>query len=283
MLTQDVIDSRLLTYINDACCDFWTINPYRLCDHNCTYCITKAQGVSVPTFSARQSMALIREALSVIPPALTFAIGGFSDAYPDAEEAFRVTRRILELLCAERRPFAVITKGALVERDIDLLVNNPRAMVVLSFSTLDDGLAAGFELGAPPPSRRWATLEKLTALGVRTEISLSPWLPGVTDIREVLARAPAGVPIRVERLKIVRANRSFPIGNRIYSQAEIDELYLMERAQYSPCARLMWEFDPRFCRSGAGEEHPWDVAVRQHEREILLLAERGKLLPAVVC
>jgi DNA repair photolyase len=176
----------------------------------------------------------------------------------------------------------VVTKGTLVERDLDLMTGNPCAKVVLSFCTLDDKLAANFDLNAPLPSRRWRTLETLVALGIETEISLKPWIPGVTDIDQILERVPSQVSIRIERLKIVRASRKFPVGNRVLSQVEIDKLYLLERAKYSGYSRLIWEMDVRFSQFSDAEEHPLELAMRQNQHEFGLLQKRGKLSPQIL-
>ena len=278
MLDPRILESRLFTYIRAGCCDFWTLNPYPRCDHNCSYCITQAQGASVPAFDKAQTLHLVGEALEHIPADLPIAIGGISDAYPNSERRFGLTRSILALLNAHNRAYSIITKGTVVERDMDLIAANAKAQVVFSFSSLDDAQARKYELDAPSPRARMALLKAMASQGIRTSVSLKPWMPGVTDVRAILDEVPAGVPVKIERLKIIRASRQFPIEGALYSQQDIDTLYLREQARFAGHDQLEWQLDATYSPGEVGEEHPLIAAERSRVKENARLLERGKLL-----
>lgn len=273
-----VVQSKLFEYIKGAECDFWSLNPYKLCDYRCTYCITNAQGKSAPVFDKRTLLKNVKEALSYIPPNLVIMIGSLSDAYPHAEEELEVTREVLRILNAEDRHYIIVTKGLAVGRDIDLLKENPKSIVTFSFSTLNDDLARGFELATHKPSARYALFEKFVHQGINARISISPWIPGVTDLEDFFRRIPAHIPITVERLKIVRKSRSFPILGKIFTQAEIDELYRKERDLYPHDSRVQWCMDKRFCQQKSDEEHPVTVIIKENVVNQNQLLQRGMLL-----
>ena len=256
MLTREVFESKIVAYNGGGHCDTWTINPYRLCDHRCTYCITGAQGKSVPTYDAQRTIEAIGEALEGIPNDRLIMVGGFSDPYPHAEEEHQITREILKFLNGQNRRYNIITKGLLVERDADLIKNNPICKIVLSFSTLDDELAKHVEPFVSPPSARLDLVKRLVAQGIRVAISMSPWIPSVTDIQAFIDNTQPPVQIHTDRLKIVRSSRTFSILGRSYTQREIDELFLKEKKKFAHHKRIHWHFDDSFSQTKEDEQHP---------------------------
>jgi len=278
MLENTTVDPKLFTYIKAGACDFWTINPYANCDHNCNYCITQVQGESKPVFAKEQLISLVEQALKQIPEGLPLAIGGISDAYPNSEDSFGVSRELLRVLNKHNRRYSVITKGTGIKRDIDLLLDNPSAQVVFSFSTLDERLARKYERNAPSPLDRLALLHELVAHKINTSISLKPWIPGVTNIQAFLDEVPDCVSLKLERLKIVRASRQFHIENIRFSQHEIDDLYLREKEKFAGESRLAWQFDRTYCANGTNPTHPIMQAWEKNRVENTKLFERGKLL-----
>lgn len=275
MIDRAVFDSHLVTYLPGGHCDLWSINPYKHCDFHCSYCITGAQGTSAPTFARESTLEIIRQSLKEIPHKLPVLVGGISDAYAYAEQEHKLTREILKILNAQNRTYTVVTKSTLIERDIDLLLQNPCASVSLSFSTMDDKLAKLFELKAPAPSARLKTLEKLLECGIDVRLSLSPWIPTVTNVQAFLDRVPAIVPINLERLKVIRSSRSFPVLGRVFRQSEIDTLYLLEQKKYSGYKQLSWMMDERFQQTEADIQHPRDIIVKNTDAVFQQLVHRG--------
>tara|TARA_R110002049_G_scaffold9747_10_gene48868 strand:+ start:344 stop:1126 length:783 start_codon:yes stop_codon:yes gene_type:complete len=245
------------------------VNPYKLCDYRCTYCITRVQGRSAPTVASQaEALSCLSEALDKIPGDQTILVGGISDAYPLAESEFEITRNILKLLISRRRKFCIVTKSTLIERDADLLKDYRDGRVEFSFSTLDDSIAALYELQAPSPSSRMALLHDFFSKGIRVTVALRPWIPQVSDVRAFLEATPDTVDIGLERLKIMRNSRTFSIAGRTLTQAQIDSQYLLAREQFSDCKRLQWSMDERFSSDSNDNEHPVSIIVRENQKTL---------------
>lgn len=184
-----------------------SINPYRGCEHGCIYCYARqthaylelSPGLDFETrlFAKRNAAELLKEELA--KPAYRpqpIAFGTNTDAYQPIERRYRIMRELVEVLAACDHPLTVVTKSALVERDLDLLA--PMAAknlvkVFVSVNTLDHALARRLEPRAASPRRRIATLKALAAAGVPCGVMVAPMIPGLTDksIEEVLEAAAA--------------------------------------------------------------------------------------------
>ncbi|WP_101068082.1 PA0069 family radical SAM protein [Roseovarius salinarum] len=172
-----------------------SVNPYRGCEHGCIYCFARpthawlglSAGLDFETrLIARPGIAdtLRRELAAPGYRVAPIAIGTNTDPYQPVEEAWRVTRACLEVLEYARHPVAIVTKGALVERDLDILSRMAArglARVGISLTTLDAGLARRLEPRAPGPARRLATIRALAQAGVPVRAMTSPVIPGLTD------------------------------------------------------------------------------------------------------
>jgi DNA repair photolyase len=172
-----------------------SINPYRGCEHGCNYCYARpthhflglSAGLDFETriFIKHDAAELLKDALArpgYRPTPL--ALGSNTDPYQPVERRLQVTRRILEILADARHPVSIVTKSALVVRDLDLLVPMAReglASVAVSLTTLDGDLARRLEPRAAAPHRRLATMRELSSAGVPTSLSLAPVIPGLTD------------------------------------------------------------------------------------------------------
>jgi DNA repair photolyase len=173
----------------------WSINPYRGCYHGCAYCYARPTheylGFGAGTDFERKIIVkldaaeLLRERFE--RPAWTgetLMFSGVTDCYQPLEAAYGLTRACLEVCAEYRNPVSIITKGALVRRDVDLLARLAReasASVALSLAFNDDELARAIEPWASPPSRRLAAIAALAEAGVDVGISLSPIIPGLND------------------------------------------------------------------------------------------------------
>ncbi|MBA2691929.1 MAG: PA0069 family radical SAM protein [Rubrobacter sp.] len=114
----------------------------------------------------------------------TLAMSVATDAYQPVERKLEITRRCLEVLAEFRNPVAIVTKNHLVTRDIDLLselAENNAASVMVSLTTLDDDLRRRMEPRTSSPSRRLATIEKLSGAGIPVGVMAAPVIPGLTD------------------------------------------------------------------------------------------------------
>lgn len=182
-----------------------SINPYRGCEHGCVYCFARpshaylglSPGLDFETrlVARPQSADVLRRELSArryrVAP---IAIGTNTDPYQPIDRDLQITRQCLHVLEDFSHPVAVVTKGTLIERDIDILARMAArglARVGVSVTTLDAGLSRRMEPRAPSPARRLATIRALTQAGIPVRIMTSPIIPGLTD-HEVEALLQAG-------------------------------------------------------------------------------------------
>ena len=172
-----------------------SINPYRGCEHGCIYCFARPThaflGLS-PGLDFESRLIARPDAPEVLERELraksyrpaVIAIGTNTDPYQPIEREYRIMRRILEVLRDYRHPVAVVTKGALIERDIDILGQMGRdglARVGVSITTLDSEVSRRMEPRVPSPVRRMKTIERLAQAGCPVHVMVSPVVPALTD------------------------------------------------------------------------------------------------------
>ena len=172
-----------------------SINPYRGCEHGCVYCFARpthaylglSPGLDFETrlFYKSDAAALLRRELA--RPAYRcapVALGINTDAYQPLERRLGITRQILEVLREHAHPVTLVTKSALIERDLDLLAELARddlVQVMVSITTLDRELARTLEPRAAAPQRRLETLRRLNEAGVPAGVLVAPLIPVLTD------------------------------------------------------------------------------------------------------
>ena len=172
-----------------------SINPYRGCEHGCSYCYARpahaymglSPGLDFESklFAKPNAAALLRAELSArgYEPK-TIALGANTDAYQPIERERRITRAILEVLAEFNHPVGIVTKSALVTRDIDILAAMAKkglVKVALSVTSLDPKLARAMEPRASTPAKRLAAIEQLSAAGIPTVVMVAPIIPAVND------------------------------------------------------------------------------------------------------
>ena len=186
-----------------------SINPYRGCEHGCVYCYARpshaylnlSPGLDFETrlFAKVNAAELLRAELA--KPGYVcdaIALGSNTDPYQPIEREYRITRSILEVLADYEHPVAIVTKNAMVERDIDLLAamaEKRLARVFLSIATLDHDVSRPMEPRTSAPRRRLEAIRRLAAAGIPTGVVVAPVVPFLTDhdIERVLeAAAEAG-------------------------------------------------------------------------------------------
>src|SRR6267378_1533666 len=184
-----------------------SINPYRGCEHGCVYCYARpthaylglSPGLDFESklFAKPDAPRLLERELSEpnYSPRM-IAIGTNTDAYQPIERQHQVMRRILEVLERFGHPVGIVTKSALVLRDLDILSRMAQrnlVKVALSVTTLDPKLARVMEPRAATPSRRLEALRQLTAAGVPASVMVAPVIPALNDaeIERILDAAAA--------------------------------------------------------------------------------------------
>ncbi len=206
----------------------WSLNPYRGCYHGCSYCYARPShqwlGWGAGTDFERRlvvktnAAALLRKAFARRSwRGERIAFSGVTDCYQPLEATYGLTRACLETCLAHRNPVVVITKGALVRRDIDVLAGLAReahAIVYLSIPFATEEGARALEPWASPVAQRFEAIAELSAAGVTTGVSLSPLVPGLND---------ADVPEILERARDAGATHAFQILLRL--PAEVDGVF----------------------------------------------------------
>jgi DNA repair photolyase len=186
-----------------------SINPYKGCEHGCIYCFARpthaylnlSPGLDFETriFRKPDAPELLRRELSAksyIPGVIQLGIN--TDAYQPIERTERLTRRILEVLNEFEHPVAILTKSALIQRDLDILGEMAKKGLVkagVSITTLDRALARAMEPRAATPPKRLETIRALKCAGVPVSVMSAPIIPGLTchELESILeAAAEAG-------------------------------------------------------------------------------------------
>jgi DNA repair photolyase len=172
-----------------------SINPYRGCEHGCIYCYARpthcylghSAGLDFETrLYAKTNAALLLRAELAQPGYVPkiIALGTNTDPYQPIERRHEITRGILAVLEETRHPTGIVTKSALVTRDIDILARmaaDGLAKVALSVTTLDRALARRMEPRAASPQKRLEAIRQLSAAGVPTSVMVAPIIPSLTD------------------------------------------------------------------------------------------------------
>ncbi|MEM9584012.1 MAG: PA0069 family radical SAM protein [Pseudomonadota bacterium] len=199
-----------------------SINPYRGCEHGCVYCFARpshaflgmSPGLDFETrlIARPDAPDLLRKELqahSYRPRVI--AVGTNTDPYQPIEKERKIMRQCLEVFAAFRHPVAIVTKGVLIERDIDVLADLAQSNLVrvgISVTTLQRDLARKAEPRVPSPARRLKTIERLAEAGVEVRVMASPLIPGLTDHeleailkagREAGAVSASVIPLRLPR------------------------------------------------------------------------------------
>ena len=185
----------------------WTINAYRGCSHACEMCFARPTHTYLDMNAGKDFETKI--VVKVNAPQLlrkelrakrwtgeSIAMGTATDPYQRAEGKYKLTRDIIQTLIEYRNPFSILTKGTLILRDIDLLVEAAKVTEVttaFSIATLDEDVARKAEPGAPNPRKRMEAVAKLNAAGIPCGVLIAAVLPGISDgveqLREVVTAA----------------------------------------------------------------------------------------------
>jgi DNA repair photolyase len=264
---RSVLNSPASTHMG-----FWSINPYVGCEFGCTYCyardthkwtVERAVGrkggkndtvppyrpSALPPEEAFEKEILVKSdvagvlARTLNPARLagqSLVIGTATDPYQPAERRFRLTRSILEVLCAYRElSIEIITKSPLVIRDLEVLQALSRhneVNVNISLATADPRLARRLELRSPVPGARLRALRRLTEGGVYAGLIVAPIIPGITDDWAGLARLMEAAKEAGARYVIGSALRLGPAARRRFLpvlEREFPALYERYRRHYA--------------------------------------------------
>jgi len=222
-IVQDEVPRKVISYNASPDLGFdRSVNPYRGCEHGCVYCYARpshawlglSPGLDFDSRLVARPLApqvLAREIAArgyVVAP---IAIGTNTDAYQPVEQERRIMRGVLEVLAAHDHPVTIVTKGALIERDIDILAPMAAKGLVrvgISVTTLDPAVARAMEPRVPGPARRLRTIAALAGAGVPVRVMVAPVVPALTDHEmEAILAAAAGAGAVAARCIMLRLPR----------------------------------------------------------------------------
>ncbi|HEX5263797.1 MAG TPA: PA0069 family radical SAM protein [Phenylobacterium sp.] len=184
-----------------------SINPYRGCEHGCIYCYARpahaymglSPGLDFESklfFKPEAARLLERELANPRYQPEVIHIGGNTDPYQPQERRLRITRQVIEVLSRFNHPFSIISKSALILRDLDLIApmaERNLVRVAISVTSLDRKLARSMEPRAATPEKRLEAIRRLADAGVPTVVMFAPCIPALNDheMEAVLERAVA--------------------------------------------------------------------------------------------
>lgn len=173
----------------------YSLNPYRGCEHGCIYCFARpshaylglSPGLDFETrlFAKVNAPELLRSELSKASfQTDVISIGVNTDAYQPCEKKYQLTRKVLEVASEFNQAVSLITKSALIERDIDILQSlSARHLVhvTISTTTIDHHISRYLEPRSAAPARRMQTIKRLAEAGIPVGINVAPVIPFLTD------------------------------------------------------------------------------------------------------
>jgi DNA repair photolyase len=175
----------------------WTLNPYRGCTHACHYCFARRYHTQFEMDSSDEFASLIlvkQNIVSILARELDrpswhrdyVAFGTATDPYQPIEGHYKLSRALIETLARGRTPFGLITKGPMVVRDIDVLVEHARVArntVYMSVPTVDEAAWQQLEPGTAPPLQRLRAVRALVDAGLNAGVLMAPVVPGFSTAR----------------------------------------------------------------------------------------------------
>lgn len=238
---------------------FWLVGPeyYDLCDFRCVYCITESQGKAKTLFDPKDIPGIVARELEQLQSPLEythFVLNPASDPYVPIEEEYQITRILLEELSTRGLQHTFCTKGTLVKRDAELLAScGDKAKPIISISTTDADVLKKLEPGAPGPDERFEALAYLAKAGANVCLGISPWIPGVSDVENMLKRVPENVFVYVQPLDMGEAfeetfdNRRKQFSARSvfgkqFTTSELNQLYVEECNRIGKRKNMEWRY-----------------------------------------
>ncbi len=254
----------------------WSVNPYRGCFHACAYCYARPThpylGFGAGTDFERQIVVKVnvverlRERLGRKSwKGELVAFSGNTDCYQPIEAHYELTRGCLQVCADHATPVAIITKGKLVRRDVDVLQqlhHGAGCRVTVSIPFADEDHARAIEPFASPPSKRFETLRVLSDAGIDTMVAIAPIIPGLNDdqIPHILERARDAGATGASKILLRLPLEVAPI----FEQRLADALPLRHAKVMSAIRQVRGgrTTDPRFASRMIGEGPRW-AAVEQ--------------------
>ncbi|MFV8817467.1 PA0069 family radical SAM protein [Haliea sp. E17] len=257
-----------------------SINPYQGCEHGCAYCYARpthayldlSPGLDFETRLTYKHNAADQLRQELAKPGYrceSITIGANTDPYQPVEKEHRITRQILEVACETRHPVALITKGALVTRDIDLLSDLARdglCSVIISVTTLDADLKRAMEPRAASAAARLSAISELSSAGVPVSVLFAPVIPGLNDSEmEAILQAVAAAGAAAAAMQLLR----LPLEVAGLFQEWLQQHYPLKAAHVMSLVRQ--------CRGGRDNDSRFGQRMRGQGPFAELLAQRFRV------
>lgn len=268
----------------------WSFEPYINCSYRCVYCSSDAQGKSKPAVNVAEYADTLNHEMDLVEASIRqwkikapIMISLITDAYVPAEKEYRYTRRLLQELVKRQLPYNIITKGLLVESDMDVLKETSTDYrVFVSFGSTDGKNQKHIEPYVPDIDERIALINRMHNAGIPVTLNIAPWIPGITDVEAIIKRVSADTPVSVcaleyhellneryfididalKNLHILNegllggwlkkifndglSNSTKAVYGRLWSQKEINELYVAERIHVGYRPNIFWAEPPHW-------------------------------------
>jgi DNA repair photolyase len=237
-LTEHGGEQPVLQY--SPMCSVWALTTYDACDIRCSYCASYAQGPSKPLATADEVRGILERQLPSVPREHTICLGAIIDCYAHAEAEHEVTRAALEVLVADDRDLVIVTRGTLIERDLDLLGDYDKLHVNVSVPSLDETVLDDIEPHADTGAQRFATIERLAEAGVDVQLHVQPWIPGMTDAKQMVEAAAGRFKVWVAPLNIQNPVIARSRWGKQFTQREINEAYVAEMQRVGEHPNVTW-------------------------------------------
>jgi DNA repair photolyase len=306
---EEVAKSVISHSNNPDMMEMWSVNPYRGCFHGCAYCYARPthqylelgagtdfeRRIVVKTNAAK----ILRREISVKSwKRNTLFFSGVTDCYQPLEASYEITRQCLEVCRDRANPVVIITKGALVRRDIDLFCQiHERASISIMFSIpfSDDTMSKKIEFSAPRPSTRLRAMREIADAGIPVGVMVAPIIPGMNDsqIPDVLKLARAAgatragmillrLPAEVKAVFLTRLKEHYPDRyDKVVHQIRLmrgGKLYNSEWGKRHSGDGPRWDAI-RFLFKQTCKELGLNDALREYKPRIPLGAQYGLELP----
>lgn len=241
-MIKEIEAKTLLAHVKQP--DTWfglkyNMNLYRGCQHRCIYCDSRSECYQIEDFDGEvlvksNAIDLLRRELASKRVKGTIGTGSMNDPYMPVERKLNLTGQALAAIAEFGFPIHVLTKSALVCRDLEILreINRVFATVSFTITTADDALGRKIEPGASPVSARFAAMEKLAGAGIRTGVLLMPLLPFIEDTEENIAAIVQKTAQRGGLYILPSFGLTMRDRQRVYFYQRLDELFPGVRQQY---------------------------------------------------
>jgi DNA repair photolyase len=251
---------KLLAFKRKYSDTFYLSGPeyYHLCDFRCVYCITESQGKASSLFDPADIPAILDKELALLESPIEythFVLNPASDPYIPIEKELGITRILIEEFNKRKLHYTFCTKGGeLLKRDADLLAEaGDLAKPIISLSTTNSEALRKLEPQAPSPDERLDALAYLAERGVNICLSISPWIPNLSDTENLLARVPEGVFVYVQPLDLGHAFEetfdkrrkqfsAFSVFGKQFTTSELNKMYVAECNRIGKRENMEWRY-----------------------------------------